>query len=48
MTCTSYVPIRILNVNLRHPARIKDFKQAPFAGEMVQYNIIQEYVLSSS
>ncbi|KAF8934989.1 hypothetical protein BGZ58_005309 [Dissophora ornata] len=34
VTCTSYVPIRILNVDLHHPARIKDFKQAPFAGEM--------------
>ncbi|KAF9168897.1 hypothetical protein BGX20_011082 [Mortierella sp. AD010] len=37
MTCTSYVPIRILNVDLRHPARIRDFKQAPFAGEMTLF-----------
>ncbi|KAI1311282.1 hypothetical protein EDD11_003528 [Mortierella claussenii] len=37
MTCTSYVPIRVLNVDLRHPARIKDFKQAPFPGEMTLF-----------
>ncbi|KAF8983315.1 hypothetical protein BGZ46_010513, partial [Entomortierella lignicola] len=37
MTCTSYVPIRILNVDLRHPDRIKDLKQAPFAGEMTLF-----------
>ncbi|KAG0366908.1 hypothetical protein BC939DRAFT_466538 [Gamsiella multidivaricata] len=37
MTCASYVPIRILNVDLRHPARIKEYKQAPFAGEMTLF-----------
>ncbi|KAF9354401.1 hypothetical protein BGX26_007772 [Mortierella sp. AD094] len=37
MTCTSYVPIRILNVDLCHPARVKDYKQAPFAGEMTLF-----------
>ncbi|KAG0299826.1 hypothetical protein BGZ98_009724 [Dissophora globulifera] len=40
MACTSYVPIRVLNVELRHPARINDFKQAPFAGEMIPIKLI--------
>ena len=37
MTCAGYVPIRLLNVDLRHPACIKNFKQPPFTGEMVLY-----------
>ncbi|KAF9438535.1 hypothetical protein BGZ76_007066 [Entomortierella beljakovae] len=37
MTCTSHVPIRILNVSLLHPACVKDFKQPPFAGEMTLF-----------
>ncbi|KAF9911607.1 hypothetical protein BX616_010548 [Lobosporangium transversale] len=37
LTCTSFVPIRILNVDLHHPSRIKEIKQAPFAGEMTLF-----------
>ncbi|KAF9291883.1 hypothetical protein BGZ68_001437 [Mortierella alpina] len=37
MTCTGYVPIRLLNVDLRHSACIKDFKQPPFPGEMILF-----------
>ncbi|KAG0346542.1 hypothetical protein BG004_001467 [Podila humilis] len=37
MTCTGYVPIRIFNVDLQHPAYIKNRKQPPFAGEMVLF-----------
>ncbi|KAG0212329.1 hypothetical protein BGX33_003699 [Mortierella sp. NVP41] len=36
MMCAGYVPIRIHNVDLRHPACIKNFKQPPFTGEMVE------------
>lgn len=37
MTCTGYVPIRIFNVDLQHPAYIKNRKQPPFAGEMTLF-----------
>ncbi|KAF9146695.1 hypothetical protein BGX30_010757 [Mortierella sp. GBA39] len=37
MTCTGYVPIRLLNVDLRHPACVKNFKQPPFTGEMTLF-----------
>ncbi|KAF9364317.1 hypothetical protein BGX34_001903 [Mortierella sp. NVP85] len=36
MTCTSFIPVRILNVDLRQPPGAKEFKQAPFAGEIVE------------
>ncbi|KAG0243649.1 hypothetical protein BGX31_010433 [Mortierella sp. GBA43] len=36
LTCTGYIPVRIMNVDLHHPACIKEFKQAPFPGEMVE------------
>ncbi|KAK3812068.1 MAG: hypothetical protein J3Q66DRAFT_51577 [Benniella sp.] len=37
MTCTSYIPVRILNVDLRQPSGAKEFKQAPFAGEITLF-----------
>ncbi|OAQ29544.1 hypothetical protein K457DRAFT_125745 [Linnemannia elongata AG-77] len=37
MTCAGYVPVRLLNVDLLHPACVKNFKQPPFTGEMTLF-----------
>ncbi|KAG0203033.1 hypothetical protein BGX28_004559 [Mortierella sp. GBA30] len=37
MTCAGFIPIRLLNVDLLHPACIKDFEQPPFPGEMTLF-----------
>ncbi|KAG0265540.1 hypothetical protein BG011_004568 [Mortierella polycephala] len=46
MTCNGYVPIRVLNVDLRHPACIKDFKQPPFPGEMVRKDPLAHFIVT--
>ncbi|KAF9585067.1 hypothetical protein BGW38_004020 [Lunasporangiospora selenospora] len=37
MTCTGNVPIRVLNVDLKHTECVKDYKQPPFPGELILF-----------